>query len=277
MHWISTKRHLLSLCIAVFSFSPLAHHVLALNQPPSLYAQMELQSEIDRKARISEWKYAVQARYRAKIATRSATVILSERIGVPTNLISQTEVNGDILRPTLRSPHNDIIGVNMEKVRSTWLSWINEVRANSDLPLITYDQRLDLTANAWAMVLRDRDERNASNVHRRSLTDSYYDFGKITQWFEDSWVFARVVNHATTTENVWFWSYNCDTKDCTDAMIAAVRKTFDFFMSEKSYNGVHYRSMVQPNFSKIGFSVQVNTTSNRYYLVVHYITDFEEE
>lgn len=74
----------------------------------------------------------------------------------------------------------------MEKVRATWLSWVNEVRGNAGVPPYTYDARMDVTANAWAMVLRDRDERNASNVHRRSLADSYYDFGKITQWFEDS-------------------------------------------------------------------------------------------
>ena len=165
----------------------------------------------------------------------------------------------------------------MEKVRATWLGWVKDVRVNAGVPPYSYDARMDRTADIWASVLRDRDERNASNVHRRNLSDSYYDFSKITHWFEDHGVYAKVVNRSTTTENVGFGSYACKDIDCTDEMIAAVRKTFDFFMSEKSYNGVHYRSLIQSNFTKIGFSVQVNTTSGRYYVVIHYITEFSDK
>jgi len=41
-------------------------------------------------------------------------------------------------------------------------------------------------------------------------------------------------------------------------MITAVRKTFDYFLSEKSYSGVHYKSLVNPVFTKIGVGVTVD-------------------
>ena len=47
-------------------------------------------------------------------------------------------------------------------------------------------------------------------------------------------------------------------------------------MSEKgkAYDA-HYRSIVQPVFTKIGLDIIVVPEEYRYYLTVHYITDFE--
>ena len=57
-------------------------------------------------------------------------------------------------------------------------------------------------------------------------------------------------------------------------MIRSIRTTFDFFMSEKgkAYDA-HYRSIVQPNFSRIGLDIIVVPTEKRYYMTVHYITE----
>lgn len=40
----------------------------------------------------------------------------------------------------------------------------------------------------------------------------------------------------------------------------------------KSYD-VHYRSIIQPYFTKIGLSIIVVPSEQRYYLTVHYITE----
>jgi predicted secreted protein len=57
------------------------------------------------------------------------------------------------------------------------------------------------------------------------------------------------VQRSTFTENVGYARFACDEVDCTDEAIEAMRRVFDYFMSEegKAYD-VHYRTIVHPRY-----------------------------
>jgi hypothetical protein len=158
----------------------------------------------------------------------------------------------------------------MSRVRSAWIGWYNSTRTSLWLTPYIYDSRLDSTAHDWNIVFA---WGKWQNHHRRSPSDAYYDFPKIDNWFAQRWVDPDIVSGAKHTENVGYGYYNCNSGDCTDELIDAIRSTYNFYMSErgKSYD-VHYRSIVQPNFSKIGLDIIVMPSEKRYYLTVHYIT-----
>ncbi len=173
-----------------------------------------------------------------------------------------------ISQPTnLPTPAN----VDMSRVRSTWVGWYNSVRQWAWLGSYGYDTRLDVTAYDWNIEFA---KEKWQNHHRRNTWDSYYSFSTIDQWFINRGINPKVINRAKHTENVWYGYYSCNSSDCTDALIRSIRSTFDFFMSEKgkSYDA-HYRSIVQPYFTKIWLSVVVVPGEQRYYLTVHYITE----
>ncbi len=167
----------------------------------------------------------------------------------------------------------NVAWVDMNRVRSTWLTWYNGTRADLGLSPYSFDARLDTSAHAWNIKFA---EGKWLNHHRRSSTDSYYNYNIITEWFRNQGVVGKVVGWATTTENVGYGYYNCNSSDCTDELISSIRTTYDFFMSEKwkSYDP-HYRSIVQPNFTEIGLDIIVVPSDRRYYVTVHYITEFK--
>jgi len=166
---------------------------------------------------------------------------------------------------------HSIDNVDIYRIRTTWISWYNDVRSSLGLSGYIYDSRLDKTAYDWNRVFASG---HWLNHHTRNPWDGYYNFEKIDAWFLDRGINPKVVNHNKHTENVGYWYYSCNQSDCTDELISAIRSTFDFYMSEKgkSYDA-HYRSIVNPYFSKIGFDIIVEPTERRYYLTVHYITE----
>lgn len=177
-----------------------------------------------------------------------------------------------------------IANVDMNKVKQTWLERYNAERRSKGLGSLVYDARLDATAQEWAQVLTARNAGRypvVQTVHERNSGDGFYNYKKITQWFADRGVVAQNVGGTTHTENIGRGVVNCKSGDCTQAMINAIKTTFDFFMSEKaiyqknpnSYSAAHYRSIIQPNFDRIGMGLVVQ--DGRYWIVIHYITDFE--
>lgn len=160
--------------------------------------------------------------------------------------------------------------VDMERVRSVWALWYNDTRSALGLGAYSYDNRLNSTAYGWNIEFA---KWKALNHHTRNPWDGYYNFAVIDQWFIARGVNPIVISRAKHTENVGYGRYSCSSLDCTDTLIRSIRTTFEFFMSEKgkSYDA-HYRSIVQPNFTKMGLSIIVVPDEQRYYLTVHYIT-----
>lgn len=164
-----------------------------------------------------------------------------------------------------------IQNVDMTRVRNTWLSWYNNTRGELWLKPYTYDSRIDSTAHDWNIVFMSG---KWQNHHRRNPSDSYYDFSVIDNWFINRWINPKVINRVKHVENVGYGYYRCSSSDCTDTLIDSIRSTYDFFMSEKwkTYDA-HYKSIIQPNFTKIGVSILVNPSESRYYMTIHYITE----
>lgn len=166
----------------------------------------------------------------------------------------------------------EIPWVDMNQVRNTWLGWYNAQRSSAWLGILSFDSRLDRTAQNWNEVFV---RGKWQNHHERTPGDGYYNFSVISKWFADRGVVGIVKNGTTTVENVWYGYYNCNSSDCTSSLISSIRSTFDFYMREKAANGAHYRSIMGSAFTKIGMSIRVEPSEKRYYLVVHYITEFQ--
>jgi hypothetical protein len=226
---------------------------------PNLNVQMQKQEVVNKENRVIERKLTNAQRLKELQASRNApttTTTPTTRITLRDKVLAGTAVTPTKTTTPQKSSTpvtpgvSNVAWVDMTRVRSEWLGWYNSTRTSMWLGTYSYDGRLDLTAKDWNIVFA---AGKWLNHHRRSSTDSYYNFTKISTWFADRWVEAKVAGGATTTENVWYGYYRCSQSDCTDELIASIRSTYDFFMSEKgkSYDA-HYRSIVQPHFTKLG-------------------------
>lgn len=171
--------------------------------------------------------------------------------------------------PTSRQVGN----IDMARVELAWLSWVNMARAEKGLAPYTTHSALSTTAQEWAEFSANR----GYTTHGRpgdgcTGATNYvcYNYNAIDQWLKDRGVNATNVNRSTHTENVGFGGFKCLDSDCTDEAIAAIKSTYNFFYKEKTYNGVHYRTMVNPNFKHLGLGVSVK--NGKYYLAAHYST-----
>ena len=267
---------LISIFISCFIFSS-AHTTTLV---PSLSTQMQRQEQINTKNAYTK-RLAEQANKRAeaqrkllatknkKLGTNTISIVSAPSVpSIATSISSTTRPSLQVAQPS-NIPYPS--GVDMSRVRSTWLGWYNDTRWSLGIGSYRYDTRLDSTAYDWNQVFTSG---KGQNHHRRNLWDSYYSFSTIDRWFLTRGINPIVINRAKHTENVGYGSYSCSSSDCTDVLIRSIRSTFDFFMSEKgkAYDA-HYRSIIQPNFSKIWLSVIVVPGERRYYLTVHYITE----
>lgn len=164
--------------------------------------------------------------------------------------------------------------VDMQRVRDTWLGWYNDYRASLDLAPYTSDATLDRTASNWSYYSVKR----GTIDHKRAWQAPYYDYKGIESWFGKFGVTFKNVSGKTYTENIGWGVHSCAEDDCTDQLIAAIRSTFDFFMSEKgmAYRP-HYNAIVSDKFAKMGMGIGLNHATKRYYLTAHFATELTNE
>ena len=161
-------------------------------------------------------------------------------------------------------------GIDLERVKDTWIGWTNDARAARGLAPYTEDEQLNRTAYLWSSYGRGL----GTMTHTRPGTSGYYDYYGIMDWFEGLGLTFQSVGGYTFTENIGRGPYSCSADDCTDELIRAIKYTFDYFMSEAgSSYAPHYNSIVNTNFKKIGFGIVV--TDSSYYMTVHYATILE--
>lgn len=156
--------------------------------------------------------------------------------------------------------------VNMKVVRSTWLGWYNATRISSKLHKYTLHSTLNRTATAWSSLALQRGYID----HRRDGQTAYYDYQRIKKWFAEQGIIFRGAD-TLFSENIGWSAYHCAQKDCTQALIAAIRPIFDSYVSEKgqSYTS-HYDSITSSFFSKIGLGIAIDEFNEKLYLTVHY-------
>ena len=165
-----------------------------------------------------------------------------------------------------RLPEN----IDWERVTSTWLEWYNGSRALAGLAPYTYDLALEKTSFVWS----NRAARLGSITHKRDGQKAYYDYKRIARWFSDQGLSFANIRNRTFVENIGWGYYRCGSVDCTDELLASIRTTYEFFMSEKNKkNRVHYESIMSPTYRQIGLGVALDPSRSRYYLTVHYATE----
>lgn len=245
---------------------------------PSLTTQMKYQEEVQRKNTILEKKQSNILRLAAirknkNITSPKVVSVLKSSTAVSSSYWAKTP----IIQQTATQIYSEniistISGVEMSRVQERWFRWYNTYRSSLGLGSYTYDARLDPTAHDWNKVFY---YSRWQNHHTRSAGDGYYNFRVIDKWFIARGVNPKPINWSKHTENVGYGYYSCTRWDCTDELIASIRSTFDFFMSErgKSYDA-HYRSIINPYFTKMGFDIIVVPSEKRYYITIHYATTF---
>ena len=158
--------------------------------------------------------------------------------------------------------------IDMDEVREAWVWWNNEMREDLGLKPYSISQSLNQTAVNWSKIALQRWDI----THKRSLSDSYYDYKKITSWFANQWVEFKNISWKTYSESIGRGRYTCK-PDCTQGLIEWIKSTHKFFISEKwkSYSP-HYNAMVMPQFSMIWVWIVVDEKAKKYYLTAHYWT-----
>jgi uncharacterized protein YkwD len=157
--------------------------------------------------------------------------------------------------------------IDLKTVMDTWLGWTNATRATQGLSAYTYNDQLSRTATIWSQYSKGK----GSMSHKRPGTTAYYDYYAIQDWFANLGLTFKNDSGVTFTENIAHGPYSCDSADCTQEVIDAMRYSYDYFISEagKSYSP-HWNSIVSSHFKEIGFGLAVD--SNSYYVTVHYAT-----
>lgn len=182
-----------------------------------------------------------------------------------------------------KDEYNSVLKVDFAKVKQAWIGWQNEVRWELWLSNYHYDNwKLQDTAQEWAEVLMSRsDNTDFNNVHKRDLSDSYYDYNKIANWFKDRWVVCKNVDRYTFSESVGWTSYYCpaESQDCTYEFIEWLRKSFDRYMEERDRtenSRPHYNAIVSKNFKRLWMWLAVQEkwkNSYEVYIATHYCTE----
>ncbi len=159
--------------------------------------------------------------------------------------------------------------IDMDRVRDAWLGWYNDERSKDGLPPYSPSGVLDHTAGNWSYYAVKR----GTIDHKRSPQAPYYDYAGIERWFSDRGVTFDNVRSKTFTENIGWGVFSCRDRDCTDELIAAIRTTFDFFMSEKGETySPHYNAIVSDAFTQMGLGIALDPARKRYYLTAHFAT-----
>lgn len=161
---------------------------------------------------------------------------------------------------TMVLPNVDIV-----KVRNFWLESHNTERKNKWLTPLTYSSALEWTATTWAKHIAASGKTRG--LHLRKAWDGYYSYWSVKNRFEDQGItFAQ--KNPNFSENIGRNMYSCKKADCTADLIAAIKKSWNFFYSEKwkKYRP-HYNAIVG-NYTSLGLWVAL--VGNKYYLVSHY-------
>lgn len=157
-----------------------------------------------------------------------------------------------------------IWNVDRDKVQSTWVSWHNQERAKLWLKPYKINDSLNFSALTWAQHLA---EQNYSTHARQSSDNWKYNYYSMLDRFNWLWINFGY-KWTAFTENIAYRYYSCNKPDCTNEMIAALKKWYNFFLSEKSYNWAHYRAISHPYFDEIW--VWVALVGNGCWVVSHY-------
>ena len=159
--------------------------------------------------------------------------------------------------------------IDFTKVRDTWLSWHNELRASKWVEPLAYHSDLEKSANAWATYLANNSK--TSWTHARQESDWYYNYNSIKEWFWDQWIYfsKETWGKSAFSESVGYRVYRCSWWDCTQNLIDVMKKIFDSFANEWE-NWAHYKAIAMPHYHNMWIGFQIDPKTNYVFMVIHY-------
>lgn len=174
-------------------------------------------------------------------------------------------------------PHisDNLWNINEQKVRETILSWHNQERKSLWYNTYHYNLDLEWSATLWANKLSASGK--TSNLHLRNNGDGYYNYNSMLNRFSNLWInFPKSIWWgASFSESIWYNTYRCSKSDCTDDLIAAIKKTRTWLiMKEKTSMWSHYKAVIMKYFTQMWVWIAIDKSHNRYYVVFHYWVNF---
>ena len=174
-------------------------------------------------------------------------------------------------------PHisDNLWNINEQKVREAILSWHNQERKSLWYNAYLYNLDLEWSATLWANKLSASGK--TSNLHLRNDGDGYYNYNSMLNRFSSLWIdFPKSIWWwASFSESIWYNTYRCSKSDCTDDLIAAIKKTRTWLiMKEKSSMWSHYKAVIMKYFTQMWVWIAIDKSHNRYYVVFHYWVNF---
>lgn len=159
--------------------------------------------------------------------------------------------------------------INIGELQTTWLGWVNDLRAKRGRQAYTLEPLLHKTAADRSETMKNK----WVGDHRRFATSPYYAYGEIEQRFADRGVTFVNISRATFTENIGRATFRCKTTDCTQTAIDAMRQTWNFYLREEwTTNDAHRRTLIHPLFTIVGLGIAVDESAGKFYLTTHYGT-----
>lgn len=151
--------------------------------------------------------------------------------------------------------------VDMNAVRSQWLAWHNEARAERGVVALAQNTGLNYSSSLWAKSNKAGGELTHSRPGGQSLTD----------WFTAVGIQFEKKTGMVYGENLGLRTYRCSSSDCTQEALDAARDIFDNFMAEEgtAYTG-HYDNIVESDFVELGLGMAVDPSQEILYLATQY-------
>ena len=220
---------------------------------------------------LNEPKVQRNANSTAKILIKE----LWERSASELNKLKKTKTTSNIAKKSDWTNYQTLPNVDFDKVRSTLLSWHNDLRIEKWIEKLEYHSDLEKSAVAWAKEIAEN--WLTQWVHKRTESDWFYNYNNIKDWFNNLNVFfpSETQWKAVFSESVWYRYYKCNNWDCTDKLIESAKKVFDSFIKEWE-KGTHYKAIVMPHFSRIWIWFWLNPSTNMVYVVFHYAEEVVE-
>lgn len=166
------------------------------------------------------------------------------------------------LKKSVMSQSELIVNVDRNKVEEAWLSWHNASRSAVWLTPYKINKTLNYSALVRANNLAITNRK--SSTHWRTIWDGYYSYEGIKYWFENLWITFNYAGTAFSESNAYQY-YTCKKSDCTNEMIAALQKAYNFLENEKKS---HYPAIVSKYYDQLWFWVAVNWNNVR--VTTHY-------
>jgi len=153
-------------------------------------------------------------------------------------------------------------GFNYVALNQYVLDRINFERTTRGKPAIISDQRMVDTASVWAeqMYIQQQMTHTRQPVNMIAREWVWQNF-KIE--FRESWGWLY--------ENIGGGNYN-RSQGINESIMSSMDSLFDFYMSEESYNGIHYQTIMHDHLTHVGvgYYFEGSGDSGKLWTVLHY-------